>query len=177
MPSVVALYILLQYQSAHAGVGEVAWDLRWHFINFFILVALIIWKTKGKLRDKFNMEYDNFKKKYQDVSESNAEINKNVQIINDKLENIDMQEEKAMSKMAETLREFEKTNINFVNEHEKKLIKELNKKLITEEKIIAKKTFNLIMGDVVEETKTRIRLKETLQKKISEKLLEEEVGI
>ena len=158
------------YVFAVDGDGSVL-DLKWPFLNLFILGTLITWKIKKPLTEMFNKNFSDVGYLYNVAEERDKESNMKYEIYKKKIENMDKEYDVILKK-------FDVKGINYVKEYKKegdifveKIKKAKYKRIEVEREKMLKEIENTLIEEIVFKTKNRIKDDSHLKSRVATGLL------
>ena len=172
MKKIVLLVILLDggWAWAAGGSGSV-FDLKWPFLNLFLLATLLVWKIKKPLSDMFNQNATDIKYLYRIAQEKEKESSMKYEMYKKKMEG-------AGKDYDAVLERFRQKGIDFIDEHKKegdrfvaKLKKEKEQKVEVEKNKMLKNMESALLSEIILKTKQKIEADEKLKKQVTKGLI------
>ena len=164
----LGLVLLLDMGCAYAaGDGGSMLDLKWPFVNLFILVGVIVWKVKNPLSEMFSKKASDVEYLYAVAQEKEKESNIKYEMNKKKMESVDRDCDVVLEK-------FRNQEVRFAKEHEKevaafveKLRKEKDRRIAVEKKKILKEVEKFFMADIIVKAKKQIGEDPTLKNRVT----------
>ena len=146
-------------------------DLKWAFLNFFVLSTFIIWRIKKPLAEMFGKNFSDMKYLYNVAQEKDKESSIKYEIYKKKVEGMDREHDAV-------LEEFRGRGSDFVREYKKegdlfieKLRQEKDRKIEVEKKKILKEMENIVIANIILKAKRKIGSDQELKSQVSKGLL------
>ena len=172
--------IFIFYQSISCCLGseslpEGLWSLKYHFLNFTIVVMLCYYFLKDKLKIKFTEEHDQFIKEAKENEDHLQKIKIRLQKAETTLSNMNNIIAELESKTKESIENYLQLKKEQLVERERQLKTEISQRKDNLEISLVQKLYLGIMNNIIDNTKNDIKQNKELQSKIENKLIDNQL--
>ena len=168
--AIVIIFFDMGLAWAAGGSGS-ALDLKWPFLNLFLLGILLVWKIKKPLSEMFRQNASDIKYLYNVAQEKEKESSMKYEMYKKKMDDVSKDYNAVLEK-------FQQKGIDFVAEQGKegdifiaKLKKEKEQKIEVEKNKMLKKMESILLYKIILKTKKKIEADIKLKGKVTKGLI------
>jgi len=176
----IFFFIFIFCQNISCGLAsessaEGLWSLKYHFLNFAIVVMLCFYFVKDKLKIKCNQEHDQFVKETKENEDLLQKIKIRLEKAESTLSNMNNIIAELESKTKDSIENYLQLKKEQLAERERQLITEISQRKDNLETSLVQKLYLGIMNDIIDNTKNEIKYNKELQSKIENKLIDNQL--
>jgi F0F1-type ATP synthase membrane subunit b/b' len=148
------------------------WDLKYPFINFIILLAILS-KVVKPLREKFNKQADDVKSLMESAARNNKDAEEKLNQFQSKIKNLDSEIVKIVGEYATDATQFAKNQSEETQTVIVRMKRDLENKLIGEKTELVDQLNHDLINKVVSGTQATIKNNKEFQVKATQKIVSE----
>jgi len=157
------------------SIQQGLWSLKYHFLNFIIVVMMCYFFLKNKLNIKFTNEHDQFIKEVKENENKLHEVKMRLEKAVADQSNMNNIIAELESKTKQSIEKYLELKKEQLTEREHRLKIEISQKKDNLEISLIQKLYLKIMNNIIDNTKKEIKGNKELQNKIENKLIDNQL--
>ncbi|OFZ23445.1 MAG: hypothetical protein A2202_06030 [Bdellovibrionales bacterium RIFOXYA1_FULL_36_14] len=165
----------ISYCLGSESLQEGLWSLKYHFLNFVIVVMICYYLLKDKLNIMFSKEHNQFIKEVKENEDHLQEIKIRLKKAEATLSNMNNIIAELESKTKESIENYLQLKKEQLTERERQLKTEISQRKDNLEISLVQKLYLGIMNNIIDNTKKDIKFNNELKSKIENKLIDNQL--